>query len=166
MGLFNRLFKSQPESTLDVADDVIVAPADGELIDVTTVSDPMFAQQLMGPSIAFTYPGDKVTITAPANGTITVLFPTGHAFGLTMKNGVEILIHIGIDTVSSNGDGFKILKKQGETVKAGTPIVEVDLAKLKQKYDMPTMLIITNPNSQDIHFKAPGTVKLGDPVLM
>jgi len=107
-----------------------------------------------------------MTICAPANGNLTVLFPTGHAFGVTMKNGVELLVHIGINTVEANGDGFKVLNfKQGDEVKAGDPIVTVDFKKLGAKYDMSTMLIVTNANGQTITFRQPGDVKRGESVL-
>ena len=152
---------------LDIADDAIVALADGELIDVTTVSDPMFAEKMMGDSVAFTYSGDKVIICSPANGTMGMVFDTGHAFGVVMKNGVELLVHIGIDTVNSKGDGFRVLgKKQGDAVKAGEPVVEVDLKKLSRKYEMPTMLIITNANDQTITFRAPRHVVRGESVIL
>lgn len=118
---------------------------DKTLIDVTTVPDPVFAQKMMGDSIDFRYETDKVTLCSPANGTLSVLFPAGHAFGITMNNGVELLVHCGIDTVNANGDGFRILKKkQGDQVKAGEPIVEVNIKRLSQKFDMSTMLVVTN----------------------
>ena len=168
MGLFDKYLKKEevnlPE--LNVSDEEIVAVADGNLIDVTTVSDPVFAEKMMGDSIAFQYPGEKVTLCSPANGTLTVLFPTGHAFGITMNNGVELLIHCGVNTVEANGAGFRLLKKkQGDAVIAGDPIVEVDLKTLSQKYDMSTMLIITNANNQTIRFKGPCPVKRGDSVI-
>jgi len=151
---------------LNVSDNDIVALADGQQIDIATVSDPAFAQQMMGESIAFKYTGNKVMLCAPANGTLSVLFPTGHAFGLTMNNGVEILVHIGVNTVAANGDGFRMMgKEQGDSVKAGEPIVEVDLKKLGQKYDMSTMLIITDANGRNIAFTDPGPVKRGQPVV-
>ncbi|MBP3871517.1 MAG: PTS glucose transporter subunit IIA [Faecalicoccus sp.] len=168
MGLFDKLKKKEalPEA-FNVADDKIVALADGELIDVSTVSDPMFAQKVMGDSIAFEYNQDKVVLCAPANGTLSVLFPTGHAFGLQMKNGVQLLVHCGVNTVETNGDGFRVLnKKQGDVVKAGEPIVEVNMKKLKPNYDMSTMLIITDAAGQDIQFKDPQTIKRGDSVIL
>ena len=169
MGLFDKLFKKEEEvklPELSVSDDAIVAIADGEMIDVTTVSDPVFAEKMMGDSVAFRYSGDKVVLCAPANGTLSVLFPTGHAFGITRNDGVELLVHCGVNTVEANGDGFRLLsKKQGDTVKAGDPIVEADLRKLSQKYDMSTMLIITNANEKTITFKTPCPVKRGDSVI-
>ncbi|MBQ1288522.1 MAG: PTS glucose transporter subunit IIA, partial [Erysipelotrichaceae bacterium] len=150
----------------NVADDDIVATADGELIDVSTVSDPVFAEQMMGKSTAFKFDKDKVVLCSPANGTLAVLFPTGHAYGIAMNNGVELLVHCGVDTVNAKGDGFKLLgKKQGDAIKAGDPIVEVDIKKLSKTYDMSTMLIITNANDKDLDFVDPQTVTRGQKVF-
>ena len=166
MGLFDSFKKKEVLEPVNVSDTDIVALADGQLIDVTTVSDPMFAEKMMGDSVAFTYSGSKVTICSPANGTLSAMFPTGHAFGVTMKNGVELLVHIGIDTVNAKGDGFRVLgRKQDDTVRAGDPIVEVDLKKLSKKYSMPVMLIITNTNDQTITFRSPCAVKRGESVI-
>ena len=165
MGLFDAFKKKEAFEALNVPDTDIVAIADGKLIDVTAVSDPMFAEKMMGESIAFTYDADKVTFCAPANGTISALFPTGHAFGVTMKDGMELLVHIGIDTVNSKGDGFKLLgKKQGDTVKAGVPIVEADLKKLSKKYAMPVMLIVTNSAEHAVKFIDPQPVTRGQKI--
>lgn len=165
MGLFD-VFKKKSLPPVEAEDDDIVAMADGNLIDVTAVSDPVFARKMMGDSTAFRYDGDKVMLCAPANGTLSVLFPTGHAFGVTMKDGTELLVHIGIDTVNAKGDGFRLQnKKQGETVKAGDPIVEVDLKKLGTEYDMSTMLIITNDADKKRTFIAPQAVKRGQKVI-
>ena len=163
IGLFDAFKKK--EEVLEPADTDIVALVDGQLIDVTTVSDPMFAEKMMGESIAFTYDDDKDTICSPANGTLGVVFPTGHTFGVTMKDGTELLVHIGIDTVNSKGDGFKVLgKKQGDAVKAGEPVVEVDLKKLSKKYEMPVMLIVTNTDEHPVKFIDPCTVTRGQKV--
>jgi len=163
IGLFDAFKKK--EEVLEPADTDIVALVDGQLIDVTTVSDPMFAEKMMGESIAFTYDDDKDTICSPANGTLGVVFPTGHTFGVTMKDGTELLVHIGIDTVNSKGDGFKVLeKKQGDVIRAGEPVVEVDLKKLSKKYEMPVMLIVTNTDEHPVAFIEPCTVARGQKV--
>lgn len=166
MGLFDKLFNSEVKlEEINVDDDAIVALADGEIIDIKTVSDEMFAQEMMGKSVAFKYHDNKVVLCSPCNGTLSVLFPTGHAFGLTNKKDVEILVHCGVDTVKAKGEGFKILnKKQGDEVKAGDPIVEVDIKKLSKTYDMSTMLIITNPNEQEFDFIGQGEVKRGQKI--
>ena len=170
MGLFDKLFKKEEEVILpaleNVADEDIVAIADGELIDVSTVSDPVFAEQRMGKSTAFKFDKDKVVLCSPANGTLAVLFPTGHAYGIAMNNGVELLVHCGVDTVNAKGDGFKLLgKKQGDAIKAGDPIVEVDIKKLSKTYDMSTMLIITNANDKELDFVDPQIVTRGQKVI-
>lgn len=160
MGLFDK-FKKKDEGGND-----IVAMADGDLIDVTTVPDQVFSEKMLGDSVAFQYPGDEVEICAPASGTLTVLYPTGHAFGITRDDGVELLVHIGIDTVEANGDGFILGKfKQGDKVKAGDMIVKADLKKLGEKYNMSTMLIITNANGKEFHFIAPQHVSKGQSVI-
>ncbi len=168
MGLFDKLFKKEAEVVypdVNASDEDIVALADGQLIDITTVPDPVFSEQMMGKSTAFKYESDKVTLCSPANGTLAVLFPTGHAYGILMNNGVELLVHCGVDTVNAKGEGFRLLsKKQGDTVKAGDPIVEVDIKKLSASYDMSTMLIITNANGQEYEFLDPQPVVRGEKV--
>lgn len=156
MGLFGGLFKKKDE---------IVAIADGKVVDTSSVSDPVFAQEMMGKTLVFSYDTDKVVLHAPASGTLTVLFPTGHAFGITTDSGVELLVHCGVDTVNADG-GFKVLdKKQGDRVNAGDSIVEVDLKKLKETYDMSTMLVITNPNGKTFEFVGPCDIKLGESII-
>lgn len=157
MGLFGGLFKKKDE---------IVALADGKVVETKSASDPMFAEEMMGKTLVFNYDADKVVLHSPASGTLTVLFPTGHAFGITTDDGVELLVHCGVDTVSANGEGFKLLdKKQGDKVNAGDPIVEVDVKALKEKFDMSTMLVITNPNGKTLEFVGPCDVKLGQSVI-
>ena len=167
MGLFKNLFNSAEKlEPFDVDDNEIVAVADGKIVENSTITDEVFAQEMMGKTITFNYDKDKVTLCAPANGVLTVLFPTGHAFGITTNTGVELLVHCGVNTVNSKGEGFKLCsKKQGEAVKAGDPIVEVNLKLLKQTYDMSTMLIVTNPNDKEINFIAPQTVTRGQSLL-
>ena len=156
-----KLFKK----TVSTENKGIVAPADGNMFSIENVSDPMFAQKLLGDGVAFKYEGDSVVVCAPASGSLSALFPTGHAFGVTTPEGVELLVHIGIDTVSANGEGFKILgKNQGDKVNAGDPVVEVDLKKLSEKFDMSTMLIITNDNGKKIDFIEFGEVKKGQTI--
>ena len=168
MGLFDKFLKKEvpvslPELNLD--DSAIVAIADGEIIDIATVSDPVFAEQMMGKSTAFKY-DKKTVLCSPANGTLSVLFPTGHAYGIVTNEGVELLVHCGVDTVNAKGDGFRLLgKKQGDPVKAGDPIVEVDVPKLAKTYDMSTMLIITNANDKELDFVDPQPVTRGQSVI-
>ena len=133
-------------------DDAIVSVAKGELEPLAEVKDEAFASGALGKGVAIKLDSDFVC--APANGKITALFPTGHAFGITTKKGVELLVHIGINTVNLQGKGFDILVDQGDKVEAGQPIVKVNRATIeKEGYDLTTMLIITNLNGQNIKLK-------------
>ena len=123
-------------------DSAVYAPVKGKCIDITEVNDEGFSSKIMGDGVAV-IPEESV-IKAPADGKLTMIFETGHAFGMKADNGLELLLHIGIDTVNEKGNGFKILKKSGDAVKKGTPVVELELETLKEKYDMTTMVIVTN----------------------
>ena len=123
-------------------DPAVYAPFKGKCIDITEVNDEGFSSKIMGDGVAV-IPEESV-IKAPADGKLTMIFETGHAFGMEADNGLELLLHIGIDTVNEKGNGFKILKKSGDAVKKGTPVVELELETLKEKYDMTTMVIVTN----------------------
>ena len=141
-----------------------VSPAGGRLMNITEVEDPVFSSKMLGDGFAVDLTDGE--IGAPFDGEVTAAFPTGHAFGIQMKNGMELLVHIGINTVEANGDGFKVMNvKQGDVVKAGQPIVEVDFKKLSKKYNINTMLIITNNLDTPAQFTEPKSVKRGDSVL-
>ncbi len=145
----------------------IAAVMDGEMVDISTVPDEMFAEKMLGDGVAFLSEKDTVEVHSPVEGTLSVVYPTGHAFGITTPSGVEILVHIGIDTVKSEGDGFKTGSfKEGDTVKVGDPIVTVDQKKLREKYNMSVMLIVTEDQGKEITFKEPGMVSCGDNILV
>lgn len=151
------------ETVEAVEDKAIVAIADGKMISIETVNDETFASKMMGEGVAFELKNN--IIVAPASGTLSVVADTGHAFGVSRADGVEILVHIGINTVELNSAGFQTLAKVGEVVKAGEPIIKVDLEMLRQKgYDMTTMLIITDTNDNEISFRNYGTVKSGETI--
>ena len=123
-------------------ENVIYAPVKGTCIDITEVDDIGFSSKMMGDGGAIG-PIEGI-VTAPCDGKISMIFDTGHAFGMEANNGAEILIHIGIDTVNLNGEGFEILKKPGQKVKRGEPVIRFDLEKVKKLYDTATMVIMTN----------------------
>lgn len=141
------------QTTADVSADAstvdgfeISAPVSGQLIDLATVNDPVFAGGMMGKGVAIE-PADG-TIVAPADGTITVAYATKHAYGLTTADGVEILIHIGIDTVNLDGKGFESFVKQGQTVSKGDKLGTFDAAIIKDAgYPVTTMVLVTNTNN-------------------
>ena len=124
----------------------LVSAVSGKAIPLSEVPDPVFAQKMAGDGIAIDTTGD--TIVAPADGELTLVFNTKHAFALTLDNGIEILVHIGIETVSLNGEGFEQLAEQGTRVKAGTPIIKIDREFIKSKgLSLITPILITNPDA-------------------
>lgn len=123
----------------------MVSPVKGEVVPLTSVNDATFSSEMLGKGIAV-IPSDN-TFYAPIKGEVVTLFNTLHAIGLRSKDGIEVLIHIGIDTVQLNGKHYKALVKQGDIVEAGDPLVQVDLEAVKKDgYDIITPIIITNSN--------------------
>lgn len=116
------------------------APISGKLIPLEQVSDPVFAQKMMGDGFAIEPSG--TTLFAPMSGTVTVCFPTHHAIGMKTDSGMDILLHVGIDTVKLNGDGFQTLVQQGQQVKQGAALLQVDVQKLKAKGYDPTVMVV------------------------
>ena len=108
-------------------------PLQGRVLAAEDIPDPAFAANALGASFAIDPTGGDGIVRAPANGSVATIFPTRHAIGLETDNGLEILIHIGIDTVKLNGEGFEVLVKEGEHVAAGQPLVKVDLAAIADK---------------------------------
>ena len=121
----------------------LYAPVTGTSVALENVPDQVFAQKMMGDGIAFMPETD--TICAPCNGKITMVAHTLHAVGITADNGAEILIHIGLDTVSLNGKGFTALVNVGDKVKKGTPLIQIDMAFMKeQQMVLTTPMVVTN----------------------
>lgn len=116
---------------------------DGTVLPLEEVPDEVFSQKIMGDGIAIEPSGSVVY--APADGEITVVMEeTGHACGMKLKNGIELLIHVGVDTVSMGGDGFELLVKEGDIVKCGTPLIKFDKEKIKAAgHPCTTMMIVT-----------------------
>lgn len=135
-----------PEAkVLPVEDEVLAAPVKGTPISLKEVNDPVFAQEMMGKGIAV-IPENGI-IYAPADGELTVVYDSKHAYGLKTTHGAEVLIHIGIDTVKLNGEAFETTKKYGDLVKKGDILGTVDLGTVKQAgFDPTVMMIVTNTN--------------------
>lgn len=106
-----------------------LSPMTGKQLEISEIPDPVFSQKCMGDGFAIELADSKVV--APLSGEIISAFPTDHAFGLKTASGIEILLHIGIDTVQLNGDGFDVKVKIGDYINQGDPIVEVDIDKIK-----------------------------------
>ncbi|EHR4813105.1 PTS glucose transporter subunit IIA [Enterococcus faecalis] len=124
---------------------ILASPLQGEILPLEKVQDPVFASGALGKGVAIEPTEGK--LYAPADGEITTLFPTGHAVGLTTTEGVELLMHIGMDTVELDGKGFELSVKQGDSVKKGDLLVTFDIAAIKEAgYPVVTPIVVTNTN--------------------
>ena len=144
---------------------VIQTPIIGDVVALSNVNDPVFSSGAMGQGIAVK-PSEDV-VYAPADAEVTIVFPTGHAYGLRTANGAEILIHVGIDTVSMNGEGFNHKVNQGDKVKAGDVLGTFDSAKIAAAgLDNTTMVIVTNTaDFASVNPVASGSVAKGDAII-
>ena len=144
---------------------IIQTPIVGDVVALSDVNDPVFSSGAMGQGIAVKPSQDVVY--APADAEVTIVFPTGHAYGLRTSNGAEILIHVGIDTVSMNGEGFNHKVAQGDKVKAGDVLGTFDSAKIAAAgLDNTTMVIVTNTaDFASVNPVASGSVAKGDAII-
>lgn len=145
--------------------EIIGSPLTGELVAQADIADEVFASGAMGKTVAVN-PTDG-TVYAPANATVTTIFPTGHAIGLTTEAGTEILVHIGLDTVQLDGEGYDILVEQNAKVTPGQPLIKFDIDKIKSKgYDVTTPIVVTNTNEfADVLFTNEKNIEDGDYLL-
>lgn len=124
----------------------LASPVNGNAVKMSEVSDPTFSAELLGKGAAVV-PSDG-SIVAPCDGTVTMLFNTLHAVGITSNDGIEVLLHVGIDTVNLKGEGFTAHVKQGDTVKRGDLVLTADLSKIKDAgYDPTVIMVVTNTNN-------------------
>lgn len=134
---------------MPTVEETILTPVSGQVVTLSTVQDKIFSEEILGPGLAI-QPQDG-QVYAPADGTITALFETRHAIGITTETGLEILIHLGLDTVNLKGEGFENKVAKGEKVKAGQLLATMDLARLTNLgYDMITPVVITNGEQAQI----------------
>lgn len=142
----------------------IYSPLDGKLIKLEDVKDPTFSEKLLGDGIAIMPSAE--TVYSPVCGTVTTVFPTKHAIGIKGKSGMEILIHIGIDTVCLQGKYFYSHIRQGEQVSVGQKLVSFDREAIeKAGYDTTTMVLITNSSEYDLKKMEEYAVKKGSKVM-
>lgn len=154
--MFSFLKKEEPK---------FVSIVEGTLLPLDQVKDAVFAQRMMGDGIAFLPSSD--TIYAPCSGSVVMIANTKHAIGLKNHDGIEVLIHIGLDTVNLQGKGFTCLVHDGDKIKQGQPLMKLDRDYfVAQGIDLTTPMIITNTNgaSLDITSKT-GTIHPGDEVM-
>ena len=143
------------------------APFAGQVATIADVPDPAFSGKMLGDGFAVApqSTSGSLLVCAPATGTLQMVFKTGHAFSVKTTEGLDVLVHIGLDTVELKGEGFTVLTQQGETVTAGQPIIEVDLALLKQKGKNVITPVVLSEKSQVAEVHAiTGAVSQGDTV--
>ncbi|MCI8838701.1 MAG: PTS glucose transporter subunit IIA [Hungatella sp.] len=144
---------------------VILAPVSGKAIPMSQVADPTFSQEILGKGVAIV--PDSGVFVAPASGEVAVMFETKHAVSIKADCGAEFIIHIGMDTVNLKGQYFEAFVAQGDRVKAGDKLVEVDLEKVKEAgYDVTTPIVICNtPSFPGMVCHSGMDVKALDPII-
>lgn len=159
MGLLKNIFGKKEEGIQ------VYAPVAGKLVALSEVSDPTFAECILGQGAAIIPSGNQ--FFSPVDGTAATVFPTGHAVALTSADGVEVLLHIGLDTVKLNGKHFTIHVEEGQQVKKGDLLLEADLEQIKAEgFDIITPIVICNTDEFAEVVKAEADeVELGDAVL-
>ena len=142
MGLFSKLFGKEEK----VTELKLSAYMKGKVVDLSSVPDPVFAEKMMGDGFAIIPEEGK--LVSPVKGEIIQVFPTKHAFGIKTVGGVEILIHVGLETVAMKGEGFDVLVEAGDKVEVGQPLLNYDLEAVREKAkDIITPCVITSGDS-------------------
>ncbi|MGS0652997.1 glucose-specific PTS transporter subunit IIBC [Staphylococcus arlettae] len=150
--------------TTNSTETLISAPGNGEIMPLTAVPDQVFADKLMGDGIAFV-PKDDV-IVSPITGTVKTIFPTLHAIGLETPEGLEVLIHIGIDTVKLEGQGFESLVTTDDNVEVGQPLIKIDLDYIQAHApSIITPIVITNLTNQTLTIESAQPVTVGQTII-
>ena len=143
----------------------VYAPFGGNAIALEEIPDPVFSQGILGQGCGME-PAEE-TVCAPFNGTVTQVIDTKHAVGITSKDGLELLIHVGMDTVAMNGEGFTCLVKEGDTVKLGQKLMTFSMDAIKAAgHPVTTAVVVTNADDfADIQVLAKGQIAQGAPLL-
>lgn len=158
--MFKKLFGKKTK------EENITAPLTGRIFSLENVPDPVFSQKMMGEGFAIEPTNGEVV--APIDGEIVQLFHTKHAIGLKTENGAEIIIHVGLETVAMEGEGFTAHVKEGSKVKKGDKLLTVDLEKIREKAKSTvTPVVVTNSaDSKKISLVATDSVIKGETVCM
>ena len=157
MGFLDKLFGTGEQE--------ILAPVAGEVVPVSEVNDPTFSEEIVGKGVAIK-PADN-RIVAPRDGTVSLMFDTGHAVSLVSKSGAEILIHVGLETVSLKGKHYTVHVKNGDTIKAGQLLIEFDREAIAADgFDTITPVLVCNPENFSEMRTYPGkTVRAGEKII-
>ncbi|QKG78209.1 sucrose-specific PTS transporter subunit IIBC [Streptococcus canis] len=150
----------------DLIEETLYSPLEGTVVELSAVSDPVFSSGAMGQGLAIKPEGNA--LYSPVDGKVEIVFETGHAYAITSNQGAEILLHIGIDTVSMAGDGFNALVTAGQVVKKGDLLGHFDSAKIAQAgLDDTTMMIVTNSaDYRNVDILVQGQVRVGQQVVL
>jgi len=140
----------------------VLAPLDGLVVELESVPDEVFAQKMAGDGVAIN-PTGHIAI-APIAGDLVKLFPGGHAFGIATQDGIELIVHIGLDTVELKGEGFENIATEGQKVQVGTPIVRFDRAAI-ERLGKEIVSPIVSSGEGTVVWRATGTVRAGQDVL-
>lgn len=143
MGLFDKLFKKEQAIDVTTEKNTLYLPIEGEVISLEEIGDGVFSSEVLGKGCGIK-PAEE-TVYAPANGTISSVAETKHAVGILTDDGVEVLIHVGMDTVDMNGEGFEVLVKPDQKVKCGQPMLKFSMSKIKAAgHPTTTAFVVTN----------------------
>jgi len=142
---------------------VVASPATGEAVALDTVPDQVFASGVMGDGCAVRPSNGEVV--APLTGTVEALFPTHHAFGIRTDDGLEVLVHVGVDTVALNGEGFAAHVAQGDRVAAGDRILTVDVERVAETHDTSVIVVVTENTGGEMSPARSGAVTAGSPLF-
>lgn len=144
MGFLDGLFKKKESLTAEAAEkNLVTSPVKGRVIPLEDVSDPAFAEGILGVGVAVI--PEEGRVYAPVDGTVAAAFPTGHAIGLLSDEGMEVLIHVGIDTVSMKGEGFCLKTGQGDKVERGQLLMTFEPETIMAAgHETTTMVLVSN----------------------
>jgi PTS system glucose-specific IIA component len=143
----------------------VLAPVSGQAVPLGEVPDEVFAEGMAGEGGAIV-PGASGEAVAPLSGTLVKLFEGGHAFGIETDGGVELIVHVGLDTIEMRGSGFEKLATEGDRVEAGQPIVRFDLDEIRNAgYDPVTPVVVTNAEDHPVSNLRTGEVSAGEPLF-
>lgn len=137
---------AEPESAKSHDVIVVPTPVEGEVVPLAEVPDPVFSKGMLGPGVAVR-PSSGL-VRAPLSGVVSAMFPTGHALGLSCDNGLELLIHIGLDTVELGGKHFEPLVVQGERVEAAQPLVSFDVTAVAEEGYNPIVPVLVSNGAE------------------
>ncbi|AQL56198.1 PTS glucose transporter subunit IIA [Abyssicoccus albus] len=145
--MFKNLFGSKEEVSKDIE---LYSPMTGEYVNIEDIPDPVFAEKMMGEG--FGVKPTEGVVVSPIKGKVVQVFPTKHAIGLKADNDIEVLIHIGLETVQLEGEGFETLIAEGDTVDVGDELVQFDIDYISQKAEsLISPVIITNTDQLDTY---------------